>query len=136
MLCQKRNQQFNWHGDFVFHPKLKKDSSVPEIDDTLFKVSDYEENYYSKEEPEKYAIEKVGSSLKLLEADKNDIDPAFGRYRKLTPRECLRLMGFDDSFNIVVSDTETYKQSGNSIVVNVLMALLRQMDITKFGYDG
>lgn len=59
-----------------------------------------------------------------------------GRYRKLTPRECLRLMGFDDSFNIVVSDTEAYKQSGNSIVVNVLMAILRQMDITKFGYDG
>ena len=136
MLCQKRNQQFNWHGDFVFHPKMQKDPSVPEIDDTLFKVSDYEENYYSKEEPEKYAIEKVGSFLKMLAADKNDIDPTLGRYRKLTPRECLRLMGFDDSFSIVVSDTETYKQSGNSIVVNVLMALLRQMDITKFGYDG
>jgi DNA (cytosine-5)-methyltransferase 1 len=59
-----------------------------------------------------------------------------GRYRKLSPRECLRLMGFDDSFDIVVSDTATYKQSGNSIVVDVLMALLKQMDITKFGIDG
>ena len=56
-----------------------------------------------------------------------------GRIRKLTPRECLRLMGFKDSFKIVVSDTETYKQAGNSIVVNVLIALLKQIDITKYG---
>ena len=41
-------------------------------------------------------------------------------------------MGFDDSFKIVCSDTETYKQSGNSIIVNVLMAILRKMDITKY----
>ena len=54
-----------------------------------------------------------------------------GRFRKMTPRECLRLMGFDDSFRIAVSDTAVYKQAGNSIVVNVLMALLRQMDITR-----
>ncbi len=42
-------------------------------------------------------------------------------------------MGFDDSFSIVVSDTETYKQAGNSIVVDVLIAILKQMDITKYG---
>lgn len=42
-------------------------------------------------------------------------------------------MGFDDSFKIVVSDTACYKQAGNSIVVNVLMAILRQLDITKYG---
>lgn len=136
MLCQKRNQQFNWHGDFVFCPKLKEDPSTPETDETLFRVSCYEEDYYSKDEPEKYAIEEDGDSLKMRQVSKSDIDPALGRYRKLTPRECLRLMGFDDSFNIVVSDSETYKQSGNSIVVDVLMALLRQIDITKFGYDG
>ncbi|MFA5387790.1 MAG: DNA cytosine methyltransferase, partial [Candidatus Paceibacterota bacterium] len=41
----------------------------------------------------------------------------------------LRLMGFDDSFKIVVSDTQMYKQAGNSIVVNVLMAVLRNMGI-------
>ena len=35
----------------------------------------------------------------------------------------------------VISDTETYKQAGNSIVVNVLMALLRKIDITKYGTD-
>jgi DNA (cytosine-5)-methyltransferase 1 len=39
-------------------------------------------------------------------------------------------MGFRDSFQIVVSDTQMYRQAGNSIVVDVLMALLKQMDIT------
>ncbi len=46
------------------------------------------------------------------------------RLRKLTPRECLRLMGFADDFKIVVSDTQMYKQAGNSIVVDVLIHLL------------
>jgi len=47
--------------------------------------------------------------------------------RKLTPRECLRLMGFRDSFKIIVSDTQMYRQAGNSIVVNVLMHLLTKI---------
>ncbi len=136
MLCQKRNQQFNWHGDFVFHPKLKDDINTPQTDETLFYVSDFEEDYYCKNDIEKYALEQNKDSICMNSTKGNEIDPTMGRFRKLSPRECLRLMGFDDSFNIVVSDTETYKQSGNSIVVNVLMALLQQMDITKFGYDG
>ncbi|MDO9735194.1 DNA cytosine methyltransferase, partial [Glaesserella parasuis] len=56
-----------------------------------------------------------------------------GRIRKLTPRECLRLMGFRDDFKIVVSDTQAYRQAGNSIVVDVLIALLKQIDITQYG---
>lgn len=53
------------------------------------------------------------------------------QYRKLTPLECWRLMGFsDDSFfkaQAVNSDTQLYKQAGNSIVVNVLMAIFEQL---------
>ena len=48
-----------------------------------------------------------------------------GVARKLTPRECLRLMGFDDSFKIVVPDNKMYRQSGNSIVVNVLESIFK-----------
>ena len=55
-----------------------------------------------------------------------------GRLRRLTPRECLRLMGFRDSFKQISSDTQTYRQAGNSIVVDVLMAVIKQIDITKF----
>lgn len=45
--------------------------------------------------------------------------------RKLTPRECLRLMGFSDKFRIVVDDHQAYHQSGNSIVVPVLKEIIR-----------
>lgn len=135
-LCQKRNQQFNWHGDFVFHPKLNEDKETPETDECLFCVSDYEEDYYSINQPEKYALDCSDTNIaRMMKASSDEIDSSMGRFRKLTPRECLRLMGFDNSFKIVVSDTETYKQSGNSIVVDVLMALLKQIDITKYGTE-
>ena len=40
--------------------------------------------------------------------------------RRLTPREMLRLQGFPDTFNIVVSDTQTRKQAGNAIPVDMV----------------
>jgi DNA (cytosine-5)-methyltransferase 1 len=52
------------------------------------------------------------------------------RPRRLTPRECARLMGFergDRSWNIPVSDTQAYKQFGNSVVVPVVDAVAQQM---------
>ncbi|MFQ7087616.1 MAG: DNA cytosine methyltransferase, partial [Bacteroides sp.] len=55
---------------------------------------------------------------------------------KLTPRECRRLMGFKDDFKLVVSNTAAYMEAGNSIVVDVLIALLKQMDITKYGIEN
>ncbi|MBQ4196989.1 MAG: DNA (cytosine-5-)-methyltransferase [Bacteroidales bacterium] len=53
--------------------------------------------------------------------------------RELTARERVRLMGFPDTFKQVVSDSQLSKQSGNSIVVDCMMALYKQMDITKYG---
>lgn len=46
-----------------------------------------------------------------------------GAPRRLTPRECARLMGFPDSFVIPVSDTQAYRQFGNSVVVPVVRAI-------------
>lgn len=47
--------------------------------------------------------------------------------RRLTPRECARLMGFPDTFKIPVSDTRAYKQFGNSVVVPVIREVARIM---------
>ncbi|EUJ11158.1 DNA-methyltransferase Dcm [Methylophilaceae bacterium 11] len=47
--------------------------------------------------------------------------------RRLTPRECARIMGFSDTFRITVSDTRAYKQFGNSVVVNVMVHAARLM---------
>ena len=45
--------------------------------------------------------------------------------RKLTPRECARLQGFPDSFVIPVSDTQAYRQFGNSVVVPLMAAVAK-----------
>lgn len=47
--------------------------------------------------------------------------------RRLTPRECARLMGFPDSFQIPVSDTQAYKQFGNSVAAPVVAAVAQAM---------
>ena len=47
--------------------------------------------------------------------------------RQMTPRECLRLMGFDDSFKIVVADKTAWRQAGNSIVVPVLKEIVKSI---------
>ncbi|WP_394749554.1 DNA (cytosine-5-)-methyltransferase [Spongiimicrobium salis] len=49
------------------------------------------------------------------------------RIRRLTPRECARLMDFPDDFKIEVSDTQTYKQAGNSVVVAKYEKLLEKI---------
>lgn len=49
------------------------------------------------------------------------------RIRRLTPRECFRLMDFHDTFTWPVSDSQAYKQAGNSIVVNVLYKILKNL---------
>lgn len=54
------------------------------------------------------------------------------RIRKLTPKECYRLMGFSDeeferAENVPTSNSQLYKQAGNSIVVNVLEEIFRMM---------
>ena len=50
-----------------------------------------------------------------------------GNPRRLTPRECARLMGFPDSFRIPVSDTQAYKQFGNSVAVPVIASVAGAM---------
>lgn len=145
-LCQKANQQFNWHGDFIFEENFTND-----FNEFLFDVNDVEEKYYLSDKVKDYVLSSGTKTFKT--STKTDLEIArpllqsmhkmhragvdnyvthTGRIRKLTPKECLRLMGFGDDFKQVVSDTQMYRQAGNSIVVDVLIALLKQMDITKF----
>jgi DNA (cytosine-5)-methyltransferase 1 len=49
--------------------------------------------------------------------------------RRLTPRECFRLMDFPDTFTWICSDSQAYKQAGNSIVVNVLYKILKNLSL-------
>lgn len=71
-----------------------------------------------------------GLSKTLPTSDSQGVIDGY-RIRKLTPKECWRLMGFDDSdfekAEKVNSNTQLYKQAGNSIVVNVLEAILKEL---------
>lgn len=147
-LCQKANQQFNWHWDFIFE-KVEKSN----FDEFVFNVNEVEEKYYLSEKIEKYVLAHWTKNFKT---NNNETDLEIARpllqtmhkmhrawvdnyvthnkwrIRKLTPRECLRLMWFWDDFKQVVSDTQLYRQAWNSIVVDVLIAILKQMDISLY----
>lgn len=71
--------------------------------------------------------------IKLEKSIKDYLDDLTPGVRKLTARERIRLMGFPDTFKQVVSDNQFSRQAGNSIVCDVLMAMYKQMDITKYG---
>jgi DNA (cytosine-5)-methyltransferase 1 len=55
--------------------------------------------------------------------------PCGTKIRRLTPRECFRLMDFPDTFTWPVSDSQAYKQAGNSIVVNVLYKIIKNLNL-------
>ena len=65
---------------------------------------------------------KDGSEILIRQENKNP--------RKLTPRECARLQGFHDNYKIVVSDTQAYKQYGNSVVVPLVTAVVKNIIAT------
>lgn len=62
---------------------------------------------------------KDGSEVLIEQEDKNP--------RRLTPREAARLQGFPETFKIVVSDTQAYKQFGNSVAINVVEHIASKM---------
>lgn len=123
----------------------------------VFKCSDVEDKHYLSKTVAKYVL--AGGSKGFITSKETDLaiarpllhsmhkmhragvdnyvsfrkDKGINGLRRLTPKECLRLMGFRDDFNEVVSNTSLYMEAGNSIVVDVLIALLKEMDITKYG---
>jgi len=122
-ICQKSNQQFNWRGDFV---------SVDEkyfLSERTMKVvlSTGTKNFHGKPKTDLEVARPLTATMHKMHRAHQDNYVTRGQYlRKLTPRECLRLMGFSDTFKIVVSDMQMYRQSGNSIVVDVVERLLEQ----------
>lgn len=135
-LCQKKNQQFNWHGDFVFQSEEEAEKNhIPDLEKYYLseKVRKYvlstgTKNFFSKPETDLEVARPLLTTMhKMHRAGVDNYVTTEGRLRKLTPRECLRLMGFSDSFKIVVSDTSMYQQAGNSIVVDVLIHIMEQI---------
>lgn len=135
-------------------------SASENFNDFIFPVREIDDKYYLSEKVAKYVLCPGTKTFKTPIKTDLDIarpllqsmhkmhragvdnyvtynkDKGINGLRKLTPRECLRLMGFKDDFKIAVSNTSAYMEAGNSIVVDVLIALLKQMDITKYGIEN
>lgn len=78
---------------------------------------------------------KDGSEILIEQEGKNP--------RRLTPRECARLQGFPDTFKIPVSDTQAYRQFGNSVVVplmadvaGLIVTKLEELDVATYSFAG
>ena len=138
---------------------LAKGNINPLYNEFVFRCSDVEDKHYLSESVAKYVL--AGGTKAFKTSTQTDLEIArpllqsmhkmhragvdnyvsynknkgINGLRRLTPKECLRLMGFTDDFKEVVSNTALYMQAGNSIVVDVLIALLKQLDITKYGID-
>lgn len=139
--------------------ELKIGASQEAFNDFIFKEQEIDDKYYLSEKVAKYVL--AGGTKTFKTSTKTDLDVArpllqsmhkmhragvdnyvtfrkdkgINGIRKLTPRECHRLMGFRDDFNIAVANTAAYMQAGNSIVVDVFMAIMKQLDITKYGIN-
>jgi len=129
---------------FAFKPKTKEDvcnavttKAGSRMDDNYLKVkSATKKGYEVATEEDSINFSVPNSETRLGRVGKGvaqTLDTACnqgvidGEIRRLTPRECFRLMDFPDSFTWTVSDTQAYKQAGNSIVVNVLAEILKKL---------
>ncbi len=125
-LCQRACQQYNLHGDFVEKKYFLSEKLIKYVLNEGTKKFKVKPTINSE-----IAKTLLASMHKMHRASIDNYVTTDNRLRKLTPRECLRLMGFCDTFDIVVSDIQAYKQAGNSIVVDVLIALFKQILKTK-----
>lgn len=122
-LCQRACQQYNLHGDFVEEKYYLSDKLIQYV------MSEGTKNFKVKPTIDNEIAKTLLASMHKMHRASIDnyVTGKGNRIRKLTPRECLRLMGFCDTFEQVVSDIQMYKQAGNSIVVDVLMALTEEI---------
>jgi DNA (cytosine-5)-methyltransferase 1 len=146
---QTRNRTYivcfdNQNARFEFPEKKKLNKTLqdllePEVDDKYFLsdrilptiLSDGTGGYKAKSEIDlKIARPLCATMAKMHRACQDNYVTQNGRVRRLTPRECARLQGFQDSFVIPVSDSQAYKQFGNAVTVNVSKAVAQSVKAT------
>lgn len=133
--CAEGNMVFDRKGEI----KLQKGGGVPDSKYTLSpKLYAYVMKTGTKTWSQKVEINlDVGRTLLKTMGNRHragvdnyisfDGTEDLGSVRMLTEREAHRLMGFTDDYQIVVSRCQAYKQAGNSIVVDVMMAILKSI---------
>ncbi|ACK55106.1 DNA (cytosine-5-)-methyltransferase [Thauera aminoaromatica] len=124
-----------WDGDRFFDHAGRRVQDKYTLTPKLWRyLQDYADKHRAKGNGFGFGLVHPGSVARTLSAryykDGSEILVYQGEGinpRRLTPRECARLMGFPDSFRIPVSDTRAYKQFGNSVVMPVMREVARAM---------
>ena len=122
-----------WDGDRFFDHAGRRVQDKYTLTPKLWRyLQDYADKHRAKGNGFGFGLVHPGSVARTLSAryykDGSEILVYQGEGinpRRLTPRECARLMGFPDSFRIPVSDTRAYKQFGNSVVMPVMREVAR-----------
>lgn len=141
-IPQTRNRTYivcfsNENAEFAFPEKVElsktlQDMLEPSVDNKYFLsekilptiLSNGTGGYKAKSEIDlKIARPLCATMAKMHRACQDNYVTQNGRVRRLTPRECARLQGFADDFEIPVSDAQAYKQFGNAVTVNVSEAV-------------
>ena len=147
-IPQTRNRTYivcfdNQNAKFIFpqKEKLKKtlqDLLEPEVDNKYFLsdrilptiLSNGTGGYKAKSEIDLEIARPLCATMAMHRACQDNYVTQKGKIRRLTPRECARLQGFEDSFVIPVSDSQAYKQFGNAVTVNVSRAVAQSVKST------
>lgn len=124
-----------WDEGRFFDHTLNKVQDKYTLTDKLWRyLQDYAEKHRAKGNGFGFGLVTPDDVARTLSAryykDGSEILVSQGKRknpRRLTPRECARLMGFPDTFRIPVSDTRAYKQFGNSVVVDVMAHVAKLM---------
>jgi DNA (cytosine-5)-methyltransferase 1 len=121
-------------GHYTVGPKAKVDERYTLTPKLWTYLQEYAEKHRAAGNGFGFGLVRSDSVARTLSAryykDGSEILVSQGprkRPRRLTPRECARLMGFPDSFVIPVSDTQAYKQFGNSVVMPVMREVAAAM---------
>jgi DNA (cytosine-5)-methyltransferase 1 len=134
ILHKKSGEQFiNSDGSNYFDHESKKVQSKYTLTPNLWQyLQDYKKKHQAAGNGFGFGMVTPKSITRTLSAryykDGSEILLSQGPKRpprRLTPRECARLMGFPDSFKIPVSDTRAYQQFGNSVVVPVISEIAK-----------
>jgi DNA (cytosine-5)-methyltransferase 1 len=137
------NGKINYRTENDYATTITKSNSSLDISDNIIKIeyndkrlnqtiekNDLPSGYPMMLDTYNQSIHEECPTLKARHAQNNDRKLWDGyKIRRLTPRECFRLMDFPDSFTWPVSDSQAYKQAGNSIVVNVLYKIIKNLKL-------
>ena len=116
-IKENEKHKFN-EGDIVSHCMQKRSANRPSIQKNKNSGGT---GHLSKSDGTSYCLDT--SNAQAIEKTNNTEN----KIRRLTPIECERLQGFPDNHTEGVSDSQRYKQMGNSITVNVMMAIIKNL---------